>query len=236
MHCDHYLFHGTVKDLMGTNKRRDHIMTTQAHILKTAAQRRAKIASLYAKGLTLRQIAETYNISIQRVSEIIKRYETEKDVTLEHKNKSLPKVIWHCKDCGVERLYLPSRAKEQKRCKTCFLTFLHGNENNVAIPNSMIEEWIAQRLNGVTWKQIANENGYTRPNSLQISIFAYLRRKGRTAEAPKIWKGYSTRWMIRHFPTYARLLGKSKTDGRSLRPIRPSRKNQGRSLQPSPAS
>lgn len=189
---------------LSTNKHGDHIMRTQAHV------RREKIASLYAEGLTLYKIAKIYKISMQRVSEIIKRYETEKGVTLEHKSKSLPKVIWHCKDCGVERLYSPARAKEQKRCKTCFLASPHGNENNAVFSSSMIEECIALRLHGVPWKQIANENGYTRPNGLQISIFAYLRRKGRTSEVTKIWKGYSTRWLIRHFPAYARLLGKAK--------------------------
>lgn len=183
---------------------------TETSMNPTQTQRRDDIVRLYRKHeLSLAQISEIYNVTQQRISQIIKDFEKQKNVEFPHKRRPKQRVLWKCEQCKEERFVI--RSFKAKKCAKC-----ERSDPTKYIPDDIIEEWIQQRRNGNSWKDISRNCGYSDNNhkSVPFTVYSYLRRKGRLDEVKVIWKGYSTRWMARYFPKDAHILSKNKADGR----------------------
>lgn len=172
-------------------------------------QRRDDIVRLYSNGLSLVQISEIYGVTKQRISQIIKDFEKERNVEFPHRRRPKQRILWKCEQCGEERFVTCSF--EAKKCAKC-----ERLDQTRYIQDDTIEGWIQQRRNGNSWIDISRDCGYSYNNhrSIPMAVYSYLRRKGRLDEVKVIWKGYSTRWIARYFPKDAHVLSKNKADGR----------------------
>jgi hypothetical protein len=119
-----------------------------------------------------------------------------------HKN-----VYKNSKDCG-KPYYVARKINKKSVWFGAFATIEDAVSYTMTLPptnyirhiqDDAIEKWIKQRLRGKSWSDINRSRGLGKNSrkSAPISVYGYLKRKGRLDEAKIIWDGRPTAWLDR---------------------------------------
>lgn len=180
-------------------------------VTRPPAPRNKKIVDLYRSGQSMRAVGAAFDISMERVRQIIVSYEKKTGRSVERHPRryrsspppTAPRVTWLCQGgCGTERR-VTSRALEisPSMCRKC-----RGKQK--IPPPEIIESWIAQRRQDVPFMRIALQAGYNHQQGhypLRY-IAMYLRDAGRLDELKELQRGRSLRWLSKKIPAVAEML------------------------------
>ncbi len=164
------------------------------------------IVALYLSGKSLREAGATLGISGEAVRQVIGKYERLTGEAVSRGRKKggwptgprVPRVRWHCQNCGVERDLLPSKYRPTF-CAEC-------RNRSKFPPPEIIESWIAQRRAGAPFLRIALNAGYNKQCAQYPLryIAMYLRDTGRLHELKELRPG-SLLWLSKVVPAVAEM-------------------------------
>ena len=157
----------------------------------------------YTRVFNLKKTGQKFGITGERVRQILRKFERKTGQKLPEKPRHQPvRVEWACDFCGTAYSQSPSVAKN-RRCGVCSRIRGQKRKDGKLSDPLVIERLIEDRKAGASWLSMAIAHGIPRNacHCVPSSIWRHLRWERRMDEVPAIWRGASTRWLEKRWPT-----------------------------------